>query len=176
MTEHINGMQKNIFGIGKIMIHTTSQPWNIPQLHFIVDKAEDHFEATCLEFGNVTSGDSPEEAAERLVEHLILYIHTVIHDGGGYDEFKELALNGFMNDYWAAYRHIEFTLAETKQDISHEIEGRIMQAIHKMFDNKIKELIITSAKEAAGDLMREYEKIAPFKISTITYKPVEQAA
>jgi len=61
--------------------------------------------------------NTQEESAERLIEHTIYHIGAVINNGNGFEEFKEIALNGFMNSYWGAYRHIEFCLAKTKQDL-----------------------------------------------------------
>jgi hypothetical protein len=176
MTETINGESKAFVGIGKVMIDTKAMSWNIPQLHFLVDHAASHFEATCLEFGNTASGATPEESAERLVAHLIEYIHDVMHKGGGYEEFKDLALNGFMSDYWAAYRHIEFCLAEEKRDLSHEIETKIITAIQTMFDEKVKELIAIKAQAAADEAVREYEKMTAFKVVAVSYASLEKAA
>jgi hypothetical protein len=176
MQETVNGAQKEIVGIGKVMLDTNTLPWNIPQLHFLVDRTGDHFEATCLEFGNVASGLTQEEAAEHLVAQLIFHIQTVMNEGSGYTEFKDLALNNFMGDYWAAYRHIEFSLAERKQDLSHDIEGRITRAIQTMFDEKVKALISVKAEEAAEEAIREYERMTAFKVSNVTYISLEKAA
>jgi hypothetical protein len=176
MRETVNGEQKDIVGIGKIMLDTNALSWNIPQLHFLVDQIGDHFEATCLEFGNVASGTIQEEAAEHLVAQLISHIQTVMNEGSGYTEFKDLALNNFMSEYWAAYRHIEFSLAEKKQDLSHELEGRITRAIQTMFDEKVKALIAVKAKEAAEEALREYERMIAFKVVAVTYIPLDRAA
>jgi len=81
-----------------------------------------------------------------------------------------------MNGYWGAYRHIEFCLAETKQDLSHEIESRITRALQDLFDKKVKEIITTMAKTAADEAIREYEKMSAFKINSVSYRPLEAAA
>ena len=172
----IDKEKKNIVGIGKIMIDTNSVSWNIPHLHFLVSSNNGYFEAICLEFGLVSSGNTQEESAERLIEHTISHIWTVMKNGGGFVEFKEIALNGFMNNFWGAYRHIEFCLAETKQDLSHEIERRITRALHDLFDKKIKELITSIEKIAADEKIKEYEKISAFKINSIRYNEVGAAA
>jgi len=168
--------KKNIVGIGKIMIDTKSVSWNIPHLHFLVSRDNGYYEAICLEFGLVSSGNTQEESAERLIEHTISHIWTVMNNGNGFIEFKEIALNGFMNEFWGAYRHIEFCLAETKQDLSHEIERRITKALHELFDKKIKELITSIEKIAADEAIKEYEKISTFKINSIRYNELEVAA
>jgi hypothetical protein len=172
----IDGEKKDIAGIGKMMIDTNSVSWNIPHLHFLVLRDSGHFEAVCLEFGLVSSGGTQEESAEHLIEHTIYHIGTVISRNNGFEEFKELALNGFMNGYWGAYRHIEFCLAETKQDLSHEIESRITRALQELFDKKVKEIITSMAKTAADEAIREYEKMSAFKINSVRYRSLEAAA
>jgi len=172
----IDGEEKDIVGIGKMMIDTKSVSWNIPHLHFLVFRNDGHFEAICLEFGLVSAGDTAEESAERLIEHTIYHIGAVINNGDGFEEFKETALNGFMNGYWGAYRHIEFCLAETKQDLSHEIESRITKALQELFDKKVKELITSMARIAADEAVREYEKMAAFQINSVRYSSLESAA
>jgi hypothetical protein len=171
-----SGDEKDFVGIGKFMIDTTALSWNIPQLHFLVDINTGHYEATCLEFGLVASGASQEKSVERLMEHTLHHIQTVMYDGGGYAEFKEVALNNFMNGYWDAYRHIEFCLAEKKKDLSHEIESRIMDAVQRMFDDKVRELISRKAREAADDAVREYERMRVFRITAVKYAPITEAA
>ena len=126
----IDGEKKDIVGLGKMIIDTRSVSWSIPHLHFLVSRNAGIFEAICLEFGLVSTGNTQEESAERLVEHTIYHIGAVISNGTGFKELKEVALNGFMDSYWGAYRHIEFCLAETKRDLSHEIESRIVSAVH----------------------------------------------
>jgi hypothetical protein len=172
----IDGMKKDIVGIGKMMIDTRSVSWNIPQLHFLVFRNIGHFEAVCLEFGLISTGNTQEESAEHLIEHTINHIVAVVNNANGFDEFKEVALNGFMNEYWGSYRHIEFCLAETKQDLSHEIESHITKALQELFDKKVKDIIISMAKVAAEDAIREYEKMSIFKINSVQYRTLENVA
>ena len=172
----IDGDKKDVVGIGKMMIDTRSVPWNIPHLHFLVVHNLAHFEAICLEFGLVSFGTTQEEAAEHLIEHTIYHIGTVVRDGNGFEEFKETALNGFMNSYWGVYRHVEFCLAETKQDLSHEIESRITRTLQELFDKRFKELIYSITKIAAEDAVKELEKISTFKLESVRYSVLEKAA
>jgi len=172
----VDGEKRNIVGIGKMMIDTNSVSWNIPHLHFLVSRNPSHFEAICLEFGLISTGNTQEESAERLIEHTIYHIGAVINNGNGFEEFKEVALNGFMNGYWGAYRNIEFCLAETKQDLSHEIESRITRALQELFDKKVKEIITSLARTAADEAIREYEKMSAFKINSVRYRSLEAAA
>jgi len=168
--------KKDIVGIGKMIIDTNSVSWNIPHLHFLVSRNAGYFEAICLEFGLVSTGDTQEESAERLIEHTIYHIGAVISNGNGFEEFKEIALNEFMNGYWGAYRHIEFCLAEIKRDLSHEIESRITLALQELFDKKVKELITSMAKVTAAEAIKEYEKMSAFKINSVRYSALEAAA
>ena len=172
----IDGEKKDIVALGKMIIDTKSASWNVPHLHFLVFRNTGYFEAVCLEFGLVSSAAVAEEAAERLIEHTIHHIMAVINKGGGFEEFKEVALSHFMNEYWAAYRHIEFCLAETKRDLSNEIESRIIRALQELFDKKVKELIYSTAKEAADEAIKEYEKMSVFQISSIRYVSLEAVA
>jgi len=178
MARHnIDGEEKNFVGIGKIMIDTKpSITWNIPHLHFLVLSNFGYFEAICLEFGLVSSGETQEEAAKRLVELIIYHIGAVMDKGGGFEEFKEIALNDFMNDFWSVYRHIEFTLAETKQDLSHEIMSQMTKAIQETFDAKVKEHIAAKAKETADEIIKEYEKMTAFTLNSVTYASLESVA
>jgi len=169
----IDDQEKDIIGIGRMVIDTRSVSWNIPHLHFLVSRNPTHFEATCLEFGLVAVGSTQEESAEHLIEHTLYHIGEVLNNGNGFEEFKETVLNGFMNSYWNAYRHIEFCLAETKQDLSHEVESRITQALQELFDKKVKELIISITKIAAEKAVKEYERLAALQISSVCYSQLE---
>jgi hypothetical protein len=176
---NVGGEERDFVGIGKMMIDTKTVTWNIPHLHFLVSRNSGYFEAICLEFGLVSTGDTQEDSAKRLIEHTIYYIGAVINNGNGFEEFKDLALNKFMIDYWGTYQHIEFCLAETKQDLSHEfenlIENRIIKALQELFDQKVKELIAV-AENAIDDAIKEYEKMSAFKINSIRYSTLEVAA
>jgi hypothetical protein len=60
-------------------------------------------------------------------------------------------------------------LAETKRDLSHEIESRITRALQELFDKKVKELITVMAKESADQAVKEYEKMTALKVNSVTY-------
>jgi len=172
----VNGEKRDIVGIGRMMIDTKSVSWNIPHLHFLVSRNSDHYEAICLEFGLVSVGSTQEESAEHLIEHTIYHIGAVINNGNGFEEFKEIALDRFMDSYWGAYRHIEFCLAETKQDLSHEIESRITRALQDLFDKKVKEIITSIARTAADEAIKEYERMSAFTINSVRYCSLDAAA
>ena len=175
----VDGEKKDFVGIGKMMIDTRMVTWNIPHLHFLVSRNAGDFEAICLEFGLVSTGDKQEEAAKRLIEQTIYYIEAVVNNGNGFKEFKTLALNDFTGNYWGIYQHIEFCLAETKQDLSHEfenrIEKRITEALQEVFDKRVKELI-SVAEHAIAEAIREYEKMSAFKLNSVRYSTLEALA
>jgi hypothetical protein len=169
--------EKKFVGIGKMVIDTIGTDWNIPALHFMVDHTyKEHYEATSLEFGLVVCGDSQEEATKRLAEHIHHYIVAVMTGGGGFDELEELARNDFMSDYWSTYRYFEFSLARRGKDLSHIIDAKITRAIQNMFDDKVKEIITQKAAKAADELIREYEQITSYKVRTVTYADLREAA
>jgi len=171
MSEYeIDNEKKDFVGIGKMMIDVNpSITWNMPHLHFLVSDNIDYFEAISLEFGLVSTGKTQEEATRRLVEQTIFYIESVMYNGRGFEEFKEVSLNNFMTDYWGVYRNIEFRLAEKKRDLSHNIDRNITEAIQKTFDDKVRELISVKAQEAADEALREYEKMSAIKLHSVIY-------
>jgi len=172
----VYGEKKDFVGIGKMMIDTRTLTWNIPHLHFLVFRNIGYFEAICMEFGLISTGDTQEESAKRLIEQTIYYIEAVVNNGNGFEEFKELALNDFMSSYWGVYRHIEFCRAETKQDLSHEFENRIesniTKALQEMFDKRVKELIAV-AESAIDQAIKEYERISVVKLISVRYSTLE---
>jgi hypothetical protein len=163
-------------GIGKFLFDTFNAPWSIPHLHFLVDEpCSGHFEATNLEFGLVASGADAEDATQRLAALVHFHITSVMTDGNGYQEFIDTAESDFMNDYWAAYRVIEFTLGKNGKDLSHEIEKRIMRAIQEILDNQIKDMIKQKAKKRADEIIKAYEEATKFKLISVEYKELTAA-
>jgi hypothetical protein len=141
---------KNFIGIGKMMIDNLNSEWNIPHLHFILNKTPSGlFEATNLEFILDASGESIEEAVEILSGLTLHYITSVMSKGRGYAEFIEKANSMVMEQYWRAYRNIEFKLAWERKDLSHELSSKINAAIKNMLADNIKQRI----KEVAADFV-----------------------
>jgi hypothetical protein len=163
---------KEFVGIGKFLFDTVSEEWNIPHLHFMVDRTDNgNFEATNLEFCLVSSGESAEVAAQRLAGLVHFHIISVVKNGNGYKEFIENANSRVMDDYWRAYRVIDFSLGEKGNDLSHEIEKRITRAIQEMFDRQVKEIIRQKAEKRADDMIKAYEELTIFKL-TVQYAEV----
>jgi hypothetical protein len=80
------------------------------------------YEAVNLEFGLVAIGESGSVSAGHLANLVCTYILSVIKNGNGYKELREIVRNQFMADYWCEYRGIEFDLAETGDDLSHYLQ------------------------------------------------------
>jgi hypothetical protein len=167
---------KKFVGIGKFLFDTMNTEWNIPHLHFLTDEINGNFEATNLEFGLVASGDSVEKAMERLANLVHFHIISVMVEGNGYQEFIDVAGSRAMDDYWRAYRVIDFTLGEKGKDLSHEIEKRITRAIQEMFDNQVKEAIINKAEKKADEILKAYEELTTVKLVTVQYIELEDVA
>ena len=110
---------KHFVAIGKMTIDNLSAEWNIPALHFIVNKTQSGvFEATNLELILDAAGNTIEGAIEGLTGLTIHYITAVMEKGRGYDEFIDKVNSLAMEEYWREYRNIEFSLARNRKDLS----------------------------------------------------------
>ena len=113
---------KNFVGIGK-MIFDSSAEWNIPHLHFIVDKtASGNYEATLLEFGLVSWSEGLDNAIRSLVKQTHSHILTTLVRNG-FDQFTSEVDTQVMDEYWKHYRKIDFTLASIGKDLSHQMDN-----------------------------------------------------
>jgi hypothetical protein len=142
---------KHFVAIGKMIIDNLSTEWNIPDLHFIVNKTSSGlFEATNLELILYSTGDSIEKAIEGLSGLTLHYITAVMEKGRGYDEFIDKANSLAMEEYWREYRNIEFSLARNRKDLSHDIAKTVNAAIKNMLAEEIKQQI----REVAADVVK----------------------
>jgi len=133
---------KHSVAIGKMTIDNLSTEWNIPDLHFIVNKAPSGlFEATNIEFILDSSGNTIEEAIESLIGLTIHYITSAMEKGRGYDEFIDKVNSLAMEEYWREYRNIEFSLARKRKDLSHDIANKINAAVKNMLAEEITQQI-----------------------------------
>jgi hypothetical protein len=168
---------KKFVGIGKFLFDTVNEKWNIPHLHFMIDKTDDgNFEATSLEFGLVSSGDKAEISMQRLAGLVLFHITSVMTEGSGYKEFIETVNSRTMDDYWREYRVIDFSLGEKGKDLSHEIEKRITLAIQETFNKQVKDIISQRAGEKAAEIIKAYEELTVFKLKAINYIEFEGSA
>jgi len=155
---------KNFVAIGKMTIDNLSNEWNIPVLHFIVNKTSSGlFEATNIEFILDSTGNSIEESVEGLTGLTIHYITSVMKKGRGYDEFIEKVNSLTMEEYWQAYRFIEFSLAKNCKDLSHDIANKINAAIKNMLAEEIKQQI----QEVAADIVNILISNINIQVSTL---------
>jgi len=133
---------KHFVAIGKMSIDNLSTEWNIPDLHFIVNKTPSGLlEATNIEFILDSTGNTIEDAIEALIGLTIHYITSVMEKGRGYDEFIEKVNSLSMEDYWREYRNIEFSLARKRKDLSHDIANKINAAVKNMLTEEITQQI-----------------------------------
>ena len=117
----------NFIGVGKIILDSfADKEYNIPHLHCLINKADDGYEFINLEFGLVTFDENPEEAASALAKMLIEYVQRTIKDLG-FKTLIDVVSQKSLEQYWAEYRRLEFTFAETKKDIGHHVIERIKQ-------------------------------------------------
>jgi hypothetical protein len=114
---------KNFVGIGKMTFDSNAE-WNIPHLHFMVDKTTSgNYEATLLEFSLVSWSESLNDAIKSLVKQTHAHILSVI-ERAGFDQFIREVDDQVMDGYWRNYRKIEFSLARDGRDLSQEEHKR----------------------------------------------------
>jgi hypothetical protein len=165
--------EKFFVGIGKMIFNTSGVEWNIPHLHFMVDKNSDGiYEATVLEFGLVSSAEDEEEAIKRLAELARTYILSVMKNDNGYSQFLECVNDFVMCDYWRHYRYIEFSLAKKGKDLSHNMDQRLANAIKSTFTEKTIKYIDGIARESAANIITEIRRIMMLAPPTLEYTSI----
>jgi hypothetical protein len=166
---------KDFVGIGK-MVFEKNADWNIPHLHFMLDKtASGNFEATLIEFGLVSWSEKKEEAIKSLILQTHSYILHVM-EKTGFDEFINVVDAHTMDDYWRHYRKMEFTLARSGKDLSHEMDRHLVQAIKEMLSEETKNLLREIAKENTEKLLSEMNKLYTLNNISVTYNELKEAA
>jgi hypothetical protein len=167
--------EKIFVGIGKMVFEKNAE-WNIPHLHFMVDKTKsNNFEATLIEFGLVSWSESKEAVIKSLVLQTHSYILNVMGKNG-FDDFINVVDSHTMDDYWRHYRKIEFTLARSGKDLSHEMDRHLIQAIKEMLSEETKNLIREIAKENTEKLVSEMYKWSTLNNLSVTYNEIKEAA
>ena len=127
---------KKFVGIGK-MIFRSSEEWNIPHLHFMVDKTNSgNFEATLLEFGLVSWAETKDEVIQSLFRQVAFYIFNT-KEQSKFDQMLEDVDNHAMDDYWRCYRKIDFSLAKSGRGLNRKIESRLIQKVIEMVREEI---------------------------------------
>ena len=155
---------KHFVAIGKMTIDNLNTEWNIPDLHFMVNKTPSGlFEATNIELILDSVGSTIEEAIEGLTGLTIHYIIAVMERGRGYDEFIEKVDSLAMEEYWREYRNIEFSLARNRKDLSHDIANKINATIKNMLAEEIMQQI----KEVAADVVKTIISNINIQVATL---------
>jgi len=174
-TSFVPVSNKNFVGIGK-MAFEKNKEWNIPHLHFMVDKTSSgNYEATLLEFGLISWSESEETAIKSLIRQTHSHILMVI-EKSGFDGLIKGVDEHVMDDYWREYRKIEFTMARSGNDLSNNMDKQIIQAIKEMLSEDTKNIIKEIAKDSAEKLVAIIDKIYTLNTSNITYNEIKAAA
>jgi hypothetical protein len=175
---HVPVDNRDFVGIGKMFFNTSDVEWNIPHLHFLVNRqGPNYYEATCLEFALVASGKTPEESIEGLATLTHSHIMAVMEGGDQYDQFLRLVDNYVMEDYWRKYRVIEFSLARQGKDLSHNIDKQIERAVKSLISAKRDKALDELAKAQAVDLIDEAKRIVYLaEVFDFEYTPITGAA
>jgi hypothetical protein len=123
--------QKLFVGIGKMNFETNKE-WNIPTLHFMVDKTSSgNFEATLLEFILVSWSETKEDAIKSLATQTYFYLYKIIEKSS----FEGLIMkveDHVMDDYWNFYRKIKFALAMSEKSDTIRIEIELENVRHRV--------------------------------------------
>ena len=172
-TVPVNG--KNFIGVGKIVFGSNAE-WNIPHLHFMVDKTlSGNYEATLLEFGLVSWAETQENSITGLVKQTHSHILTVM-EKTGFDQLIEDVDNCVMEGYWRQYRKIEFSLARIGKNLSHEMDGQLVRAIKSMISEETKKFIMDIARDNAERIVAEAGRRFSLAPSALSYTELEAAA
>lgn len=124
----------NFIGIGKLLFNVNAA-WNIPQLHFLISKEKDVFEAVNLEMQLFSGGKTEDEAIASLINLTMFHIDKVVNNVG-FQQFIDDAKSCVLENYWSKYRELEFIAAYKKQDLSNDIEQRIENTLKKMIEEE----------------------------------------
>ncbi|MDR0496647.1 MAG: hypothetical protein LBH42_03430 [Treponema sp.] len=164
---------KNFIGIGKMTFDSNAE-WNIPHLHFMVDKTSSgNYEATLLEFSLVSWSESLDGAIRSLVKQTHSHILSVL-DNTGFDQFINDVNDHVMEEYWRHYRKIDFSLARIGKDLSHQMDNQSMQEMRAMISEERKNFILKIAKDNAENIANELDKIP--SLSGFAFEEIKVAA
>ena len=126
--------------IGKIVFSTGEKTWNIPHLHYIINKARDGvYEAVCIELREFASGNTIAEVVENMGLHLLNYLNSNIKKSDDIDQLINCVDTNDMDEYWKEYRKIDFTLAKSKKDINSVLQDDIRNSIEEKYKQQYEE-------------------------------------
>jgi hypothetical protein len=178
MEDRVPAGQRNFVGLGKMFFNKRDGVWNIPHLHFLVDKTDsEYFEAINLEFGLVSTGMDPAEAIEALATQTHLYIMAVMEKEGDYDQFIDAVNTYTMDEFWKQYRFIEFSLAREGNDLSHNVDKQIERAVKSIMSEKMERALDEFVKNQAENLIAEVKRVIHLnEVFDFQYTTIEKAA
>jgi hypothetical protein len=164
---------KNFVGIGKLIFDSDAE-WNIPILHFMVDKtASGNYEATLLEFGLVSWSENLNGAIRSLVKQTHSHIFTVLLRTG-FDQFIKDVDNYVMDEYWRQYRKMDFSLAREGKDLSHQMDNVSIKEMKAIISEERKNFLLELAKDNAENMVDEFEKMP--SLSGYAFEEIKDAA
>jgi len=164
---------KNFVGIGKIVFNSNVE-WNIPVLHFMVDKtASGNYEATLLEFGLVSWSENQDNSIRSLVKQTHSHILSVL-SRTGFDQFVNEVDSHVMDGYWRQYRKIDFSLARIGKDLSHQMDSPGIREMKAMISEERKNFIRNLARDNAENLINELDKLP--SLSGYAFEEIKEAA
>ena len=167
--------KKKFVGIGK-MVFDSNAEWNIPHLHFMVDRTvSGNYEATLLEFGLISWSENLNDSIKSLVKQTHSHILSVM-EKAGFDQFIREVDEHLMDEYWRQYRKIDFMLARKGMNLSHEMDSRFIRAIKAMISEDTKNFIKKIALENAEKFVDKFDKFYYLTPATLTFTELQDAA
>ena len=164
---------KKFVGIGK-MIFDSNAEWNIPHLHFMVDKtASGNYEATLLEFGLVSWSEGLDDAIRSLVIQTHSHILATLVKNG-FDQFIDEVDTQVMDEYWKHYRKIDFCLASIGKDLSHQMDNQSMREMKAILSEERKNFLLEIARDNAENIVNELDKM--LLLSGFAFEEIKDAA
>jgi len=164
---------KNFVGIGK-MIFESSAEWNIPHLHFMVDKtASGNYEATLLEFALVSWSETLDDAIRSLIKQTHSHILSVLIRKG-FEQLIDDVDSHAMDGYWKYYRRIDFTLARVGKNLSHQMDNPSIREMKAIISEERKNYLLEVARDNAENIVNELDKIP--SLSGFTFEEIKDAA
>ena len=164
---------KNFVGIGKQVFDSDAE-WNIPILHFMVDKTvSGNYEATLLEFGLVSWSENLNGAIRSLVKQTHSHIFTVLLRKGFNQLINEVD-NHVMDGYWRQYRKIDFGLAREGKDLSHQMDNVSIKEMKAIISEERKNFLLELARDNAENMANEFDKMP--LLSGYAFEEIKDAA
>ena len=164
---------KNFVGIGKIIFDSNAE-WNIPVLHFMVDKtASGNYEATLLEFGLVSWAEKQNDAIQSLVKQTHSHILHVLQKSE-FNQFIDSVNNNVMDEYWKHYRKIDFTLASIGKDLRHQMDTQASREMKAIISEERKNFIQKLIKDNNETIVNELNKLP--SLSGFVFEEIKGAA